>query len=262
MRQTLQPQQIIERHSNAHSLWVQLFSHERDTYVVPGDAGLVILQEENHRKFSLAEYLRSFSPEGSGDHIAMSPLEDRTLTSMLSLGIVSDLQKLPEAIPDRFSIRAAKNLRFDDLRDGNAILLGSSYSNPWDEVFSDRLNFHFACDPRDNRQWIVNQHPLAIESPTYGSAGAVSSHRTYAVLAFLPNLNRTGHVLLVQGLDAAGTRAAADMLFDRDALRPILTKALAANGALRSFELLIEATSLNPNSHAIDGRIVASRIYQ
>lgn len=248
-----------ERRSPLHPLWTQLFSHDRDTFLVPGDTGFVILQQVNHRTFSLAEYLSWFSVEAQGNALAMSYLKDQTYTSVLNLTIVSRLQRLPEAIPDRFVIRAVKDIHFDDLRDGNAILLGSSYSNPWDELFQDSLNFRFVNDPKMDRYGIVNRHPEQGESAEYVSETRSFSHKTYAVLAFVPNLNKTGHVLLIEGLDAAGTQAAADMLFDGDELQPLLTKAMASRGHLDSFEILIGANSLDPDSHATSSHIVASR---
>jgi hypothetical protein len=250
-----------EHRSPLHSLWTQLFSHDRDTFLVPGDTGFVILQQVNHRTFSLAEYLSWFSVEAQGNALAMSYLKDQTYTSMLNLKIVSSLQRLPEAIPDRFVIRATKDIHFDDLRDGNAILLGSNYSNPWDELFQDHLNFRFVNDPKADRYWIVNRHPKQDEVAEYASETKSFSHKTYAVLAFVPNLNKTGHVLLVQGLDAAGTQAAADMLFNGDELQPLLTKAMASRGHLEGFEFLVEANSLDPDSHATSSHVVASRFY-
>lgn len=250
-----------ELRSALHPLWTQLFSHDRDTFIVPGDTGFVILQEMNHRTFSLAEYLSWISEETRGESLAMSYLKDQTYTSMLNLTIVSSLQRLPEAIPDRFVIRAAKNIRFEDLRDGDAVLLGSSYSNPWDELFQDRLNFRFVSYPKEDRSGIVNEHPEDGEAAEYVPETKSFSHKTYAVLAFVPNLNKTGHVLLLQGLDTAGTQAAADMLFDGDELQPLLIKAETARGHLNGFEILIEATSLDPGSHAMHSHIVASRFY-
>jgi hypothetical protein len=240
---------------------MELFDHDRDTFIVPGDVGFVILQQANRRVFSLGQYLDWSSVQTSGAPLSMAYLKDETYTSVLNLNIISSLQMLPEAIPDRFVIRAAKNIRFDDLQDGNAILLGSNYSNPWDELFSEHLNFRFVNRPDENRYWIVNQHPLAGETAVYEPTAKANLHRTYAVIAFLPNLKDTGQVLLLQGLDAAGTQAAANMLFSGDELQQILRNAERAPGHLRSFEVLIEATSLDSDSHATGSHIVASRFY-
>jgi hypothetical protein len=249
-----------EHTSPSHTLWAQLFRHDQNTFVIPGDIGFVILQQANHRTFSLAEYLNWFSSESPDNHLAMSYLKDQTYTSVLNLEIVSNIQRLPEAIADRFLIRAAKNVRLDDLRDSNAILLGSSYSNPWDEIFSDQLNFHFISRPNDSRFWIVNEHPMGREASVYESTTTNTTHKTYAVVAFVRNLNKNGHILLLEGLDAAGTQAAADTVFNDDTQR-IAGKDMSRYETLGSFELLIEVNSLDSNSHVTSSRIIASRFY-
>jgi hypothetical protein len=250
-----------ERRSTLHPLWEQLFRPGQNTFIIPGDIGFVILQQANHRTFSLAEYLNWFSSQSTDSHLSMSYLRDQTYTSVLNLTIVSNLQRLPEARADRFILRATKNVRFDDLRDSNAILLGSNYSNPWTEIFGDKLNFQFVNHPKEDRRWIVNQHPGEGEASTYESTTTSTTHRTYAVIAFVQNLNKNGHVLLIQGLDTAGTQAAADMLFNSDEMQSFVQKTLGHDGATGSFELLIAADSLDANSHAMDSRIIASRFH-
>jgi hypothetical protein len=178
------------RHSSSHQLWTQIFSPDRDTFVVPGDIGFVVIQQANRRTFPLTEYLRWFSGDGTDSHLVMSYLKDETYTSMLNLGVVLNLQQLPEVVRERFIVRAVKNVRLDDLRDGDAILLGSNYSNPWTELFADKLNFHFVDRPQDNRFWIVNQHPRPAEAKVYESTTTAVSHRTYAVVAFVQNLSK------------------------------------------------------------------------
>jgi hypothetical protein len=247
--------------SQFHSLWAELFDHDRDTFIVPSDIGFVILQQANRRTFSLAEYLDWFSADAPADHLSMSYLKGQTYTSVLNLNIVSSLERLPETTPNRLVIRAAKDIRLDDLREGNAILLGSSYSNPWDELFTKSLNFQFVNHPGNDRYWIENLHPAPGEPTTYEAVTRDFAHKTYAVLAFLPNLSHTGHVLLLQGIDAAGTQSAADMLFSGASLQSMLSKAITPQGHWRSFELLIEASSLNADSHATSARIVAARFY-
>ena len=250
---------VVEQHSALHPLWAELFLPHQGTLVIPGDVGFVILQQANHRTFSLAEYLKWFSPEGADNHMALAYLKDETYTSVLNLEIVSSLERLPEAIANGLTVRATRDVRLDDLRDGNAILLGSTYSNPWEELFKDKLNFQVVSRPDANRFWIVNQHPVGKEAGIYESATTSTTHRTYAVVAFLPNLNGSGHVLLLQGLDAAGTQAAADMLFSGEGMQGIVQDALHHSGASRGFELLLEVNSLDANSHATRSQVIASR---
>jgi hypothetical protein len=57
----------------------------------------------------------------------------------------------------------------------------------------------------------------------------------------------------------AGTQAATDILFNREAMLPLLNKAHTENGKLLPFELLIETRSFGSN--APQAAVIASRIY-
>lgn len=239
------------------AVWRELFRPDRDTYLVPADTGFVMLQEISKRTFSLAEY-ETWPGVEQYDHIYTSYLKAQKYTSVLDLRIIARIERRPETDPDRFIIRSARDLKVDDLSHGNAVLLGSVFSNPWIAVVEPKLNFHFVYDPSGNRSWISNLHPRQGEQSVYSTGWSSYSHGTYAVLALVPNLNRTGHILLIQGLDGAGTEAAAEMLFSGNGLQPVLSAARRSDGSLRSFEVLIQATSLE--SHATETSIVAYRI--
>jgi len=79
------------------------------------------------------------------------------------------------------------------------------------------------------------------------------------VISFLPNLGGNGHLLLLQGLDVAGTQAAAEVLFRQDALAPVLRRATRPDGSLRFFEVLLRATSIQ--SSAAGTQVIAFRIH-
>ena len=147
----------------------------------------------------------------------------------------------------------------EDLKDSNAVLMGSVFSNPWVELFPKNLNFAFSYQPHPNQSVILNRQPIEGEHSEYVNDAAAPSHLTYAVIALVPNLNDTGWVLIIEGLTMAGTQAAADVLFNHDAMRPFLDKAKLANGSLKPFELLIETNSFGSN--APQAKIIASRIY-
>jgi hypothetical protein len=244
--------------SPLHSLWSQIFQSDRDTVIVPADVGFVILQQLNNRTFTLAEY-ESWSTVEQYDHVYMSFLRAQKYTSMLDLDTVSRLQRLPEIVPNRFITRAAHNVSMDDLSSDNVVLLGSNYSNPWVEVFERDLNFHFINQPQQGRSWIENTHPLPGESAQYENTTRNITHETYGVVALLPNVSRSGHVLIVEGLDGPGTQAAVDLLFQGDILRPVLKRATRPDGTLGSFEVLLAATSLD--TRATDTHILAERYY-
>jgi hypothetical protein len=245
-----------------HLLWTQLFNSGSDTFVVSADSGLGILQNLSKKRMPLAEYVNgryATLPLPPMDVHNANDLYTQRYTSVVDLEVTSTLSRLPEAVPSRLILRFARDLRMDDLKHGNAILIGSMYSNPWAEVFQRNLNFHFDYRPDVNDSWILNANPRQGEAKAYENNWDGPSHQTYAVIAFIPNLNGNGHVLLIQGLDMAGTQAAAELLFHENEIGPILKQASLPGGGLRPFEILLQTTSIGSN--APSALIVATRIY-
>lgn len=245
-------------------LWSQLFQKNRDTFIVPADSGLVIMQGLTRSAVSLGEYAsgsyRSKTTPLTGLSKAdLLELGGRRYTSIVDLNIVSHLSRLKEIVPERMLIRYARDLRMDDLRSANAILLGSVDSNPWTELFQEQLNFRFSYKPKtDTAPFIINQHPLAGEQPVYANDQVGPWHNTFGTIAYQANLDGSGHVLLVGGLTMAGTQAAADFLLDPALMQPILEHAKASNGTIRSFEILIETSTVAANAsrpHVLSERI-------
>jgi hypothetical protein len=191
------------------------------------------------------------------DDANLDDLRTQRYTSIADLAISSRLARLPEVVPDRFLMRYARDLRMDDLRNGNAILLGAIHTDPWVTLLQRGLNFQFVCEKHVNACHIVNLHPAQGERQTYASPATDPSQQTFAVIAFLPNLSRTGHLLLIGGLNMAGTQAAADMLLDAKNIQPILQRARLPDGSLEPFELLVETSSLG--AEALPSRIIAAR---
>jgi hypothetical protein len=246
-----------------HPLWSQVFDSERQTFIVPSDDGIVMFQNLTGHTVHLAEYVsREYLSTKSPFNIDAQNLADldaQRYTSIADLNAVLKFSRVPEANPAHFIIRYARELHMEDLKDSNAILMGSTYSNPWVELFQKNLNFEFNYEPHPNASFITNKHPLAGEAPVYANDATAPSHRTYAVIALVPNLNNTGWILIVEGLTMAGTQAATDILFNREEMRSVLEKASAGNGKLKPFEILIETRSFGSSSP--QANIIASRIY-
>lgn len=252
----LQPKKSPANNSPMHRLWTELFVPGKNTLIVPADTAFVILQELEGRSYSLREYV-SWS---SVDELKASPisgLRNRKYTSITDVEAVSQLERLPEANPDHCVVRAARSLTVEDLKDANMVFIGSIYSIPWIEALQDNLNFRFIYKPGENRRWIENRNPAAGEPATYASDKNGLSGKTYSVLAFIPNLNRSGHILLIQGLDGSGTEAAMNLLTHDGGLSEALNKMQDPDGTIGSFEVLLESISLNSRATSI--RIVAAR---
>jgi hypothetical protein len=84
--------------------------------------------------------------------------------------------------------------------------------------------------------------------------------QAFAIIAYLPNLDGNGHLLLLQGLDVAGTQATAETLIHPEAIELILQRATRPDGPLRSFEILVCSGSIE--SESAGAAIIRSRIYR
>jgi len=230
---------------------------------VPADSGFGILQNLTHHPAHLSEYANGSYPSSALirpaniDARNLNDLTTQRYTSVVDLNIASSLSRLSEIVPDRFAIRYARDLHMEDLKHSNALLLGSLHTNPWVELFQDKMNFVLEYQPGVDDSVVLNRHPLAGENAIYKNEWAEDSHRTYAVSAFLPSLDNTGHVILLEGLNMAGTQAAGDFLLNEQTIDPILGKATRPDGTLQPFELLLETNSIGAN--APEARISSER---
>jgi hypothetical protein len=248
----------------SHPLWARLFDQTHQTLVVPSDDGIVMIQNLTGHLVPLSEYINrdylSLKSPYNIDAQNMKDLDTQRYTNVTDLNAAMRFSRLPEASAGQLIVRYSRELHMGDLKEANVILLGSSFSNPWAELFEKSLNFEFSYQPHPNASLIVNRHPLAGELPVYENDATAPSHRTYAVIAFVPNLNSTGWVLLVEGLTMAGTEAAVDTVFNRDIMRTVLPQFSNADDSLNPFEILIETRSFGSDSP--QASVVATRVYK
>ncbi len=236
----------------SHRLWEQLFSKDRDTFIVPSDDGLIIMQRLVERPVPLTAYVNgTYKTTSKADKAPnaseLVKLGGRRFTSMVDLDFAAHVAQLREVVPGRMMIRYARDLRMDDLRTGNAILIGSDESDPWIELFRSQLHFsfRFESDP-DKPSGFVNLYPRTGEAQIYTTKG--QEEQTYGIIAYLPNLTNNGHVLIIAGLNTAGTQAAATFLLDPSSMMQPLKQARTAQGDLQPFELLVGAGNVATNA--------------
>jgi hypothetical protein len=246
----------------SHPLWAALFRAPLNTFIVPADCGFNIVEDLAQKKVGLADYLRAeylSLPLPAMDSHSSSDLRTQEFTSFVDLEIVSSLSRLPEVNPQNLTLRFPRDLHVGDLKTANVILIGSIGSNPWTEMLQKNVNFRVLYRNQMEDAWIFNASPQPGEAASYTSHWNEPAHQTYALITFLPNLAGNGHILMIQGLDVAGTQAAAETLFRGDAIAPVLKKATLPDGKLRSFEVLLQSTSIQSN--AANTQIIASRIF-
>jgi hypothetical protein len=116
-------------HPTGRSLIKQFQRELRNTRAIPQAGDAVSLAEYISR-----DYLSVKSPYRI-DAQNMADLDAQRYTSVADLESVLKFSQLPEAAPDHFSVRNTRELHMEDLKDSNAVLLGSAFSNPWVELF-------------------------------------------------------------------------------------------------------------------------------
>jgi hypothetical protein len=251
-----------QRPSVSDRFWSVFFTSTQDTLLVPADSGLVIYQNLTKQWIPLAEYAtgeyqkHTVSPLGI-DPAIVNELGGRRYTSVVDLHLVSSISQLPAVVKSRFKVRYAREVTLDDLKNSNAILLGSFDANPWVELFQKDLNFRFEPQHEADNVIIRNIHPRAGEKAFYETDQTDPARTTFGVIAVTPNLDGTGHVLLIEGINMAGTEAAADYLFS-DASSALLDQIFDSKGNMLPFEVLLETSNIGAN--APRPRIISQRI--
>jgi len=246
----------------AHPLWAALFGGPANTYIVPADAGFNLLEDLSRQPVPLADYIDGKYlglPLAGVDSHSADDLRSQQFTSFVDFQIGADLARLPEYNAQRTFLRFPRDLRLDDLKNSNAILIGSVGSNPWASLADSSTNFRIVYRKGMQGAAIINSNPQPGEAGSYESHWNEPAHETFALVAYLPNLSRTGHLLLLQGLDVAGTQAAAEALLHQDVIAPVLRRATRPDGSLRNFEILLRSTSIESNSTGT--AVIASRVY-
>lgn len=251
------PRSMETRHRTQHLFWSAFFNGQHGrTMLVESDSGLVMLQHFTRRPVSLASYISGSymhdvsSPDAKPDTVTR--LGSRRYTPAVDSAIYEKLlHRLPD-MQDSLDVRYARDLRLDDLKQGNAILLGTHESNPWVELFESSMNFTFQNNLAAGTTSMVNRHPQPSEQAVYPMLSNDPEHTVYGLVAYRPNLTRTGHVLIVEGETMAGTQTASEFLLDDTHLLPFLKSIQKKDGTIPHFEVLIRSSSLGGESSQID----------
>jgi hypothetical protein len=243
-------------------LWMAMLQGSGNTYIVPPDAGLNLVEDLSHQSMPLADYLRGKYldlPLPGVDPHSETDLRAQQLTGFTNLQMVATLARLSEYNPAHVFLRFPRDLRLDDLKSANAVIIGSECSNPWAVIAESSTNFRIHCNSGMQGATVVNLKPQSGEAASYTSHWNEPIHETYAVISFTPNLSGYGYLLLLGGLDAAATQAAGEALLSSETITPILQRARRPDGSLAAFEVLLRTTSIQAN--ATDTHVIASRIY-
>ncbi len=243
-------------------LWPHLFNNDRQTFVVCADSNLVTAQQVLGRPLSLEEYL-------SGDYTKSAPvsgdssnllrlLRNWQFTDITDVRLVQKLSTLNAQYWDKATVLSARTAKLQDFKNGNSVLLGSSRSNLWNQLFDPLLNFNFDYDAKDGTAVIRNKAPAPGESPVYRHSKAHSGE-AYGIVALVPNLRHTGSVLIIAGTSGESTEATGEYVMNNETSASLMKMLAGRNrGRLPYFELLLRSRTLE--GIAKNAEIVAVRI--
>jgi len=231
-----------------------LFAEGQPTILVPGDSGIVVWQEIQHRNLALDEYLspafiKSQSSNSPEQVVALSLL-GRRYTSMVDLEIVDKLSKIARDYNAEPILRYSRDVRPNDLKHNNVVLIGSSETNPWNLMFQGAMNFVLNKDQQRSLYSIENRHPLAGEPARWLSDPSDHLQTAYCKVSYLANPSGEGNILVLEGTSMAGTECAWEFIANQDRVGRFLRMAGWKGARAPHFEVLLRTNNLAGNSAA------------
>jgi hypothetical protein len=254
---------VQEASARSHPLWSLLFHPGQRTMVVPGDSGLVLWQGVKRQKLDLGEYLSGNYRTATSAANPFAPVDatnlaNRRYTSIVDLEIAKTLSHIADSKKGQLQVRYARDVRPNDLKEGDVVFVGAATANPWVELFEPNMNFVFSYDPIHQIDSVLNRAPAAGEPAKWDSNLTDVQRRVYGVVAFLPNLSGKGSVLILEGTSMAGTECAWDFVADDSALLPFLDRIKRPDGSTPYFQVVLGTNNVSGSS--VKSNILAWRI--
>jgi hypothetical protein len=239
--------------------WSSIFGSSRVTQIITSDPNIAEIQGFTGGQISLSDYAnRRYIPDPS----LLTPEQRRFCevilrgdkASVVDTPIAMAVGQLAQATSSKVMVRGARNVQFSDMQtDANFILLGSPRSNPWSNLYNDRLDFRFEYDPKTGKEVIRNVHPRPGEPESYvETAPGWATGQSYAIVAFLKNLDQSGQVLFLAGENAEGTEAAGKLVNDLPRLDTTLKKCGIRPSGPEHFEILLRFNTLAGSPNNVD----------
>ncbi len=255
----------LDRSPTLRALWSQLLprSGAGRTDIVIADSSLSLFQELLDRQMTLSEYIDSERWMTAGEFDSNPQLQafarkaaQRRFTSLASVTAVYRIGQLAGRDQSRISFFSARDFKIRELKSDNVVLIGSSRANPWMELLQDHLNFHFGYDQASRYGYFENRTPRAGEEKIYRTNSSVS----YCQIAFLPNLARTGNILVIGGTEVEGTEGGSEFVTTEQSLAQLRGVAKPdAEGKMPYFEALLESSRVGgavPSFHVAAARVL------
>jgi len=244
-------------------LWSYLFDQQRETTIVCADSTLVVAEGLLHRSVTMDEYMSRDYMKADGlpeeAQRVLRGMPNWVFTDLADVRLVQRLFRLNADNWTKVTVRSAKMMQIHDFTAGNHVLLGSNRSNVWNHLFEPQLNFRFDYDDDDHVASVRNVNPAPGEQPFYRAALPGKSGDCYSLVALVPNLRHSGHVLMIGGTTAEGTESAGEFMMNPNWSSGFLATLTQRNhGRLPYFEALLRSGTFS--GIAKNAEVIAYRI--
>lgn len=247
---------------SVNSFWSGFLSARPNTDVILADTSFALIEDITKKPIPLSDYLsHNYIHRIQSEDFSQDRRDDLDKIMMRDFGSLGDFRTAQriavfDPLGKTIHLYSARNCTPELVKQDNIILIGSRKSDPWVDLFSGSMNFTAEYDPNRPGDYIKNHAPVAGEQEIYASDGS-SPNTSYGVVAYLPNTQQTGRVLILAGTDSVATEGVGEFLTSENQLARFQKMLNVA--ALPYFEVLLKTTRLNGTP--IDITIVAYRTY-
>jgi len=201
------------------AFWSRVFEAGGPTLLCLADSNLSLLQDLRGESISFTDYtsgryfasLQDQASNAEAGHV-LPEIASRYYTSIADASTLARLMMLNRN-QGPVEIRFARDLNIRDLKSRNAILLGSSRSNPWVGLLDKKRRFRIEHNTALNRAFLSDSSPESGKPSVYMSGPpGERPYDAYGIVATVRNLDGTGHAILISGTNMQGTEAAGEFL--------------------------------------------------
>ena len=246
------------------ALWSGFLDSDRDTDIVTEDSSYLLLQTISKQRFSLQDYLNQsyvgrVQVQGSSNDLraALDLIATKELGRADDINLVQRIEAL-DPLGSKLHPYSARAYTPALASAHNMIVVGGELSNPWAELFDNRMNF--ISDSKDvnaTQTVITNRTPAAGEQQTYAPIYTEKPTIEYCSVAYLPSQNHNGRILLIEGTSWVATDAGVEFLSSEDQLSAFQKKIHATE--FPYFNVLLKTTKVS--NTPLDTTVLAYRIY-
>jgi hypothetical protein len=254
----------LEPRPTVESLWSQMFGNGQHTYLVLADSNLTLYQDFIQLQLTTVQYQRRQFKQLAESRITdpdtvefCRRLMNRQFTGIADANLIRRISLLNAAYGIQTDAITARDADPRHFKSHNAIISGPRRANPWLELFEGQLNFQSRFEEHPRRlAYFENIAPLPGEESRYVVKW---DHLGYCRVAYLPNLDATGSILLISGTDLSSTDAGAEFITSERWVRHLRSILKLPDGQpVPHFEVLLRAQivpGMAPNFEMVTHRL-------